>query len=106
MTKPCAECGQEFEFKTHNQKYCSGECCRVATNKRIMQKYYEKKERLSGKERICSTCNSILSRYNDADTCVICDMKSTKNKTTVAIKEIENVIGGIKESKSKKGSRN
>ena len=37
------ECSQEFEPKTHNQKYHSDECCRMATNKRIMEKYYEKK---------------------------------------------------------------
>ena len=38
------ECGIEFEQKTHNQKYCSDECCRIATNKRIMDKYYKKKQ--------------------------------------------------------------
>ena len=37
------ECAKEFDSKTHNQKYCSDECCRVATNRRIMEKYYEKK---------------------------------------------------------------
>jgi hypothetical protein len=40
MIKPCIECKNDFEFKTHNQKYCSQQCCRVATNKRIMEKYY------------------------------------------------------------------
>ena len=37
------ECSKLFEPKTHNQKYCSDDCCRVATNKKIMEKYYEKK---------------------------------------------------------------
>jgi len=37
------DCGKEFNQKTHNQKYCSDECCRIATNRRIMEKYYEKK---------------------------------------------------------------
>jgi hypothetical protein len=36
------ECAKDFDAKTHNQKYCSDECCRIATNKRIMEKYYEK----------------------------------------------------------------
>ena len=36
------ECSKDFEAKTHNQKYCTDECCRVATNRRIMEKYYEK----------------------------------------------------------------
>ena len=34
------ECAINFDAKTHNQKYCSDECCRIATNKRIMEKYY------------------------------------------------------------------
>ena len=54
---------KEFEPKTHNQKYCSDECCRIATNEKLKQAYYEKKARLGGKQRICKTkeCNVILS---------------------------------------------
>jgi hypothetical protein len=32
------ECAKDFEPKTHNQKYCTDECCRIATNRRIMEK--------------------------------------------------------------------
>ena len=37
------DCAIDFDARTHNQKYCSDECCRLATNKRIMEKYYERK---------------------------------------------------------------
>ena len=44
------ECFNEFEAKTHNQKYCSDECCRTATNIKIKERYYENKARLNGKK--------------------------------------------------------
>ena len=33
------DCENTFEKSTHNQKYCSDECCRIATNKKIRDKY-------------------------------------------------------------------
>lgn len=68
-------CEEGFEPKTHNQKYCSDECCREATNAKIKQKYYDKKERLAGKKRICKNrgCQTILSRYNQENTCEVCN---------------------------------
>ena len=68
------ECGKEFEAKTHNQKYCSDECCRIATNEKLKEQYYEKKARLAGKQRKCksSGCNVILSRYNEGKICDKC----------------------------------
>ena len=67
------ECAKEFERKTHNQKYCSDECCRIATNRRIMEKYYEKKEIKNGRERICKNCKTKLSRYNSSNICANCE---------------------------------
>lgn len=67
------ECLKVFEAKTHNQKYCSDECCRVATNKKIMEKYYEKKAIRSGVKRECSICKAILSRYNQSKICSKCE---------------------------------
>lgn len=67
------ECAKVFTAKTHNQKYCSDECCRVATNRRIMEKYYEKKEIRSGKLRKCAKCKTKLSRYNQNDVCSTCE---------------------------------
>jgi hypothetical protein len=69
------ECGKDFEPKTHNQKYCTDECCRVATNRRIMEKYYEKKAIRNGALRPCKKCGAQLSRYNQSPVCVSCEKK-------------------------------
>jgi hypothetical protein len=77
------ECARDFSPKTHNQKYCSDECCRVATNKRIMQKYYEKKAIKNGAPRKCKSCPGFLSRYNTEPYCSKCikskHLKDRKN---------------------------
>lgn len=82
--KTCAyaECGQEFEAKTHNQRYCSDDCCRKATNARLMEQYYEKKARLKGHIRVCATpdCGTVLSRYNNSKTCLKCDAAEERNR--------------------------
>jgi len=78
------ECAKEFDAKTHNQKYCSDECCRVATNKKIMEKYYEKKAIRSGAKRECRICKSRLSRYNQSNICSRCEKNSAvKNRSTI-----------------------
>jgi hypothetical protein len=69
------ECSLDFEPKTHNQKYCTDECCRVATNRRIMEKYYEKKAIRNGAARGCKKCNAQLSRYNETNLCASCQKK-------------------------------
>ena len=69
------ECAIEFEPKTHNQKYHNDECCRVATNRRIMEKYYEKKAIRQGASRGCKKCGRQLSRYNDTSMCASCQKK-------------------------------
>ena len=46
--KACSNCGEEFFSSKKNQKYCTPACCRLATNKKIMEKYYETKKRLNG----------------------------------------------------------
>lgn len=76
------ECGKDFTAKTHNQRYCSDDCCRKATNARLMQQYYEKKARLKGHIRVCATpdCGTFLSRYNDEKTCRKCEATFEKDK--------------------------
>ncbi len=87
------ECGIEFEQKTHNQKYCSDECCRIATNKRIMEKYYEKKAIKSGSARFCTKCKMKLSRYNYNSMCNVCEAKSKSDKKKNLL-EMLNVASG------------
>jgi hypothetical protein len=78
------ECAKDFDAKTHNQKYCSDECCRVATNKRIMEKYYEKKAIKNGALRKCKKCSIRLSRYNQNKICSSCEKNiNLKNKNTL-----------------------
>lgn len=99
--KDCVQCGNQFAFKTHNQKYCSKECCRLATNKKIMAKYYSKKERLAGAVRLCDDCGSQLSRYNSDAICSFCQEKRRKNKANIVMGDIENVISKLGKIKSK-----
>jgi hypothetical protein len=75
-------CINEFEPKTHNQKYCSDECCKVATNIKIKEKYYYKKARLSGKKFTCKTrgCNQVLNRFTTDEVCEVCKAKDREKE--------------------------
>jgi hypothetical protein len=86
------ECKKDFEGQTHNQKYCCDNCCRVATNKRIMEKYYEKKAIRAGEKRKCKNCSEYLSRYNDNKTCSSC-IKKIQKKHHSRLMDIINDIG-------------
>lgn len=76
-----SECGVLFTPKTHNQRYHTSECCRMATNNRIMENYYERKARRQGHTRICASegCNTKLSRYNDEKICGKCAATTQSN---------------------------
>ena len=85
------ECAKDFEPKTHNQKYCTDECCRVATNRRIMEKYYEKKAIRNGAARPCKKCKIQLSRYNKTEHCATCEKNidlTTKGKVKRMLDDI------------------
>lgn len=75
-TRICAnvDCGKEFTPRTHNMRYDTDECCRKATNARLMDQYYEKKARRKGAVRTCERegCKTKLSRYNDGKVCEAC----------------------------------
>ena len=99
--KICGFCGTEFQSKKKNQKYCDNACCRGATNKRIMQRYYENKARLAGIKRLCDNCKKLLSRYNSSTICGACEMGS-KDHNEQKIKEMLDVINSkISKTKSK-----
>ena len=80
--RTCAyiECGVEFENSTFNQKYHSNECCRRATNARLMEQYYERQARIKGRIRVCAgeQCDTKLSRYNTGKICQKCEAEITK----------------------------
>lgn len=88
------DCNNTIESKASwNQKFCSSECTRIETNRRIMRNYYDKKDQLSGKERICESCNeTILSRYNDSKTCYLCERREEKKRDN-EFKDMMNEMG-------------
>jgi len=69
------ECGKGFTKTTHNQKYCSNECCRIETNRKIMEKYHERAAIRRGKKRVCRICETPLSRYNENKICGGCEVR-------------------------------
>jgi hypothetical protein len=86
------DCKKDFEARTHNQKYCSDECCRIATNKRIMEKYYEKKDIRRGKIiKKCKKCKSNLSKYQQEDLCASCIKKRNKNSKDKLLRMIDEI---------------
>lgn len=68
-----SECGKIFAPKTYNSIYCSPECRKKVTNKKLLEKYHSNKK-LFSKKRICRTnnCSTILSRYNKENICERC----------------------------------
>lgn len=82
-TRICAntDCGKEFTPRTHNQRYDTDECCRKATNARLMEQYYDKKARRQGAIRVCERegCKTKLSRYNDGKVCEACESGDKKS---------------------------
>lgn len=76
-----AGCSEWFIKKTHNQRYHNDECCRLATNAKIMEKYYERRAQRLGHTRMCRSCKiTKLSRYNDDQICASC--KASKRIAT------------------------
>jgi hypothetical protein len=70
------DCLKAFIPKTYNGIFCSPECRRISTNKKLLDKYYKLKENKT-KKRQCSTdsCTTILSRYNKEDICEACKVE-------------------------------
>lgn len=92
LTCASDKCDVEFVQSTHNQKYCSNECCRYETNRKIIAKYHEKAAIRKGRPRICRVCGiTKLSRYNDSDTCGGCSAtkrQSNHDETHELVKSV------------------
>ena len=73
-------CSKTFFKKVHNAMYCSPECRRVITNQKVLDKYYEKKDKKAQRGRICRLCPTILSRYNEDDFCGPCGVTLLKDR--------------------------
>jgi hypothetical protein len=92
--RECLECGEPFAPRAHNQKYCKPECCRKATNRKIMENYYINKRRLAGEKRPCAECGAPLSRYNEGVICEACENDQDE-------KEYIDILKGIKVNASR-----
>ena len=89
------ECSETFVKKAHNQKYHDDECCRLATNAKIMEKYYERRAQRLGQTRLCNKCGvTKLSRYNDGRICSGCESKSDidKNNSVLDMLSAANLV--------------
>lgn len=84
-------CDVVFVKKTHNQKYHDDECCRLATNAKIMQKYYDRKSQRLGLPRACKECGKALSKYNSSKTCNACLLKHEEESR----KSVANMLSSI-----------
>lgn len=84
------ECENLFKKTTHNNIFCSDECCKIATLEKARRLSQDRRDRLSGKKRTCvnKDCNGILSRYNETNTCELCKKK-------LAVKQREALLGMI-----------
>lgn len=86
------ECQVEYQPKTHNQKYCGAECCRIETNRRIMEKYYSRRDQRAGKVRFCSECKiTKLSRYNDTMICGGCSLRNHQDSKRNVLSLVESM---------------
>lgn len=85
------ECKKEFRKTTHNQKYCTNECCRIETNRKIMEKYHERAAIKRGKKRSCKSCGTSLSRYNETKYCGACEVNKRAEHQGEAAKLMSNV---------------
>lgn len=67
------DCNKHFVAKVYNAIYCSPECRKLITNKKLLEAYHLKKENKK-KKRVCKTktCTTILSTYNKEDICEAC----------------------------------
>lgn len=85
------DCNIEFVPKTHNNKFHSDECCRLETNRKIMEKYYERKRQRAGEVRYCIQCETTrLSRYNNSSVCGACRKKKEEQQNHSVIAMLEN----------------
>lgn len=80
------ECDNEFTPTTHNNIFCSDECCKIATLEKARRTNQDKRDRLAGKIRMCSNgCGSVLSRYNETTICQMCKGKAASRDRQILL---------------------
>lgn len=87
------DCLLPFVKVTHNQKYCTGECCKIQTNRKIMENYHEKAAIKRGKKRVCQRCEvTVLSRYNQNSLCAACEKEEKELNKGQAAQMVSSVM--------------
>ena len=92
-TKHCQWCDNTFNTEITYQIYCSSLCRDSATKEKIALRYQiSRRKRRHGKTRLCTSCGSKLSMYNDDTLCQQCLVNPTDvNKI---LKEIKGFASG------------
>lgn len=93
--KNCNFCDKNFESTVAYQIYCSAKCRDLATKEKIAERYlHSKRQKRKGKVRVCKSCSSPLSIYNDDTICSSCSVNP--EAVIKAIKDIKGKTNGKK----------
>ena len=91
----CKCCDRQFEQSVSYQIYCSTSCRDTATKEKIALRYLQsKRQKRKGKTRLCKSCSTPLSIYNDDAVCSSCSVNP--DAVNKAIKEIKGRVNGKK----------
>jgi hypothetical protein len=91
----CRCCDNQFEPTVSYQIYCSPSCRDIATKEKIAARYLQsKRQKRKGKLRLCKSCSTPLSIYNDEAVCSACSVNP--DAVSKAIKEIKGRVNGKK----------
>jgi hypothetical protein len=91
--KNCKFCDKNFTHSVSYQIYCSAECRDLATKEKIAERYlHSKRQKRRGKTRLCKSCSSPLSIYNDDAICSSCAVNP--DAVIKAIKQIKGKTNG------------
>jgi hypothetical protein len=91
--KNCKYCDKTFRHSVSYQIYCSAECRDLATKEKIAERYlHSKRQKRRGKTRLCRSCSSPLSIYNDDAICSSCAVNP--DAVIKAIKQIKGKTNG------------
>jgi hypothetical protein len=96
--KHCKWCDHSFDTSVSYQIYCSASCRDSATREKIAERYQiARRNKRRGKPRLCKSCDSQLSIYNDDRLCQQCTVDPSE--VTKALKAMKGIANG-KDSKN------
>jgi hypothetical protein len=90
--KYCEWCDSVFQATVAYQIYCSAECRELATREKITARYVLKRRaKRKDKPRLCKSCSTIVSVYNDEQICNQCSVNPTEvNRALKEIRDLSN----------------